>query len=104
MVDMIVIGADTHKASHTFAAVLERTGRIVSTRTVRSDADGMLEAWQWAHSLGGGRVWALEDCRHVSGRLERMLIGQGGRVGRGGPKLTGELRRGAGRPGESAET
>ncbi|MBV9941542.1 MAG: transposase [Solirubrobacterales bacterium] len=100
---MIVIGADTHKSSHTFAAVQERTGRILSTRTVRADADGLLEAWQWAHSLGAERVWALEDCRHVSGRLERMLVGQGERVLRVAPKLTGELRRGERRPGKSDE-
>lgn len=100
---MIVIGADTHKTSHTFAAVQEQTGRILSCRTVRADADGLLEAWQWAHSLGSERVWALEDCRHVSGRLERMLIGQGERVVRVAPKLTGELRRGERRPGKSDE-
>lgn len=103
MVEMIVIGADTHKRTHTFAAVQEQTGRIVGTRTVRADADGLLEAWQWAHSLGALRVWALEDCRHVSGRLERMLVGQGERVVRVAPKLTGELRRGERRPGKSDE-
>jgi hypothetical protein len=48
-------------------------------------------------------VWALEDCRHVSGRLERMLVGQGERVLRVAPKLTGELRRGERRPGKSDE-
>jgi transposase len=105
MVEMIVIGADTHKASHTFAAVQEGTGRIVATRTVRADRDGLLEAWQWAHALAEAseRVWALEDCRHVSGRLERMLVGQGERVVRVAPKLTGELRRGERRPGKSDE-
>jgi transposase len=102
---MIVIGADTHKASHTFAAVQAATGRIVSTRTVRADADGMLEAWQWAHSFAQAseRVWALEDCRHVSGRVERLLVGQGERVLRVAPRLTGELRRGERRPGKSDE-
>src|SRR5215203_4049087 len=30
--------------------------------------------------LGGERVWALEDCRHVSGSFERFLIGRGERV------------------------
>ena len=102
---MIVIGADTHKASHTFAAVQAQTGRIVGTRTVRADAEGLLAAWQWAHSLSETceRVWALEDCRHVSGRLERMLIGQGERVVRVAPRLTGELRRGERRPGKSDE-
>jgi transposase len=104
MVDMIVIGADTHKRSHTFAAVVERTGRIMGTLTVRADREGMLRAWRWAHTLGGGeRVWALEDCRHVSGRFERMLVGQGERVLRVPTKLTGELRRGERRPGKSDE-
>ena len=75
---MIVIGADTHKSTHTLAAVDAASGRIVATKTIRADADGMLGAWRWAHALGGGeRVWALEDCRHVSGRLERSLVGQG---------------------------
>jgi len=39
----------------------------------------------------------------VSGRLERSLVGQGERVVRVAPKLTGELRRGERRPGKSDE-
>jgi hypothetical protein len=31
---MIVIGTDTHKASHTAAALDEGTGRVVAERTV----------------------------------------------------------------------
>ena len=34
----------------------------------------------WARGLGAERVWALEDCRHVSGALERFLIARGERV------------------------
>jgi hypothetical protein len=30
---------------------------------------------RWARGVDGERVWALEDCRHVSGSLERFLIG-----------------------------
>jgi hypothetical protein len=30
---------------------------------------------RWARGVGGERVWALEDCRHVSGSLERFLLG-----------------------------
>jgi transposase len=100
---MIVIGADTHKSTHTLAAVDAATGRVVATRTVGADRDGMLAAWRWAHRLDGERVWALEDCRHVSGRLERCLIGQGERVVRVAPKLMGQARRGARRPGKSDE-
>ena len=100
---MIVIGADTHKGSHTLAAVDAATGRLLATRTVGVDRDGMLEAWRWAHALDDQRVWAIEDCRHVSGRLERCLIGQGERVVRVPPKLMGQSRRGERRPGKSDE-
>jgi transposase len=98
---MIVIGADTHKSSHTLAAVDAATGRVLGTRTVRADRDGMLSAWRWAHALDGQRVWAIEDCRHVSGRLERCLIGHGERVVRVAPKLMGQARRGERTPGKS---
>jgi transposase len=100
---MIVIGADTHKSSHTLAAVDAATGRLLATKTIRADADGMLAAWRWAHELDRERVWALEDCRHVSGRLERCLVGQGERVVRVPPKLMGQARRAERRPGKSDE-
>jgi len=98
---MIVIGADTHKSSHTLAAVDAATGRVVATKTVNARRDGMLAAWRWAHGLDQVRVWAIEDCRHVSGRLERCLIGHGERLIRVPPKLMGERRRGERRPGKS---
>src|SRR3954464_12739080 len=100
---MIVIGADTHKSTHTLAAVDPATGRVVATKTVGADRDGMLAAWRWAHRLDGERVWALEDCRHVSGRLERCLIGEGERVVRVAPKLMGQTRRGERRAGRAEE-
>jgi transposase len=100
---MIVIGADTHKRSHTLAAVEAATGRVRATRTVGADAEGMLAAWRWVHALDGERVWAIEDCRHVSGRLERCLIAHGERLVRVPPKLMGVSRRGERRPGKSDE-
>src|SRR3954469_1576365 len=100
---MIVIGADTHKSTHTVAAVDAATGRVVATKTIGADRDGMLAAWRWAPRLDGERVWAIEDCRHVSGRLERCLIGQGERVVRVAPKLMGQTRRRERRPGKSDE-
>jgi transposase len=100
---MIVIGADTHKSTHTLAAIEETTGRVLATRTVATDVDGLLVAWRWAHALGERRAWAIEDCRHVSAGLERMLIAQGERVVRVPPKLMGQSRRGERRPGKSDE-
>jgi hypothetical protein len=37
---MIVIGADTHKSTHTLAAVDAGTGRVVQTKTVSASAMG----------------------------------------------------------------
>ncbi|CAA9479570.1 MAG: hypothetical protein AVDCRST_MAG30-712, partial [uncultured Solirubrobacteraceae bacterium] len=37
---MIVLGADTHKRSHSIAAVSAATGEVVSEKTVRVDAAG----------------------------------------------------------------
>lgn len=91
---MIVIAADTHKSTHSFSAVDEPTGRIVAEKTFGADERGMLATLRWAQALEDAeRVWALEDCRHVSGRLERALVAAGERVIRVAPKLMGQSRR-----------
>jgi transposase len=90
---MIVIGADTHKSSHTLVAVDEASGRRIGARTVASSGAGVLDALSWARRLGGAdRVWAVEDCRHVSGRLERLLVGAGEAVVRVAPRLMAGAR------------
>jgi hypothetical protein len=71
---MIVLGADTHKRSHTIAAVSARTGELMGERTVQVGVKGFDALVVWARELGTERVWALEDCRHVSGSFERFLI------------------------------
>ena len=55
----------------------------------------------WARGQGGERVWALEDCRQVSGSFERVLIARGERVLRVPTKLMAETRRGARSRGKS---
>src|SRR4051812_18675674 len=77
---MIVLGADTHKRSHTVAAVAATTGELLGEQTVQVGRRGFDALLRWARGLDGERVWALEDCRHVSGSLERFLIGRGERV------------------------
>ncbi|MBA2513925.1 MAG: hypothetical protein H0V26_06315 [Solirubrobacterales bacterium] len=47
----------------------------------------------WARGLAGERIWALEDCRHVSGALERFLIARGERVVRISTRLMAGTRR-----------
>jgi transposase len=64
---MIVLGADMHKQSHTVAAIAAATGELLGEKTVRVGDDGFLALPDWASSLGEDRVWALEDCGHVSG-------------------------------------
>jgi transposase len=77
---MIVLGAATHKRSHTIAAVAGGTGELLGEKTVQVGARGFAELLVWARGLEGERVWALEDCRHVSGSFERFLIERGERV------------------------
>src|SRR4051794_3532655 len=77
---MIVLGADTHKRSHTIAAVASATGELLGEQTVQVGAKGFAALVVWARELGSERVWALEDCRHVSGSFERFLIERGERV------------------------
>jgi transposase len=98
---MIVIGADTHKRSHALAAVDGGTGAVVAEREVRAEDSGHLLALRWARELDGDRVWAIEDCRHVSRRLEQALIAAGEHVIRVPPKLMGASRRGERTPGKS---
>jgi len=55
----------------------------------------------WARSLSDERLWALEDCRHVSVSLERFLLASGERVVRVPPKLMAGTRRSARTRGKS---
>jgi transposase len=101
---MIVIGVDAHKRSHTCVAVQELTGQRVQTRTAAARDDGHGLLLEWARGLDCERVWAIEDCRHVSGRLERFLLGRGERVLRVAPKLMAGVRKTAREPGKSDPT
>jgi transposase len=98
---MIVIGADTHKQTHTVAVVEAATGRKLADRTVAARRHGFDELLRWGRSLEAERVWAIEDCRHVSGALERFLIGRGERVVRVAPKLMAGARKSARQAGKS---
>ena len=98
---MIVLGADTHKRSHTIAAVSAATGQLVGEQTVQVGAKGFAALLVWARGLQGERVWAIEDGRHVSGSLERFLIERGERVLRVASKLMAASRREARGRGKS---
>jgi transposase len=98
---MIVIGADTHKRTHALAAVDAGTGARVGERTIGAEDAGHLAALRWARDLDRDRVWAIEDCRHVSRRLEQALVAAGERVIRVPARLMGASRRGERTPGKS---
>ena len=90
---MIVIGADPHKSEHTAAAICRATGELRRSETVAARSAGHAALLDWARALDPERVWAIEDCRHVSGALERFLVERSERVVRVPPKLMGESRR-----------
>jgi transposase len=98
---MIVLGADTHKSSHTIAAVDTSTGGVLGDKTVAVGARGFAALVIWARGLDRERVWALEDCRHVSGALERFLIARGERVVRVSTRLMAGTRRSSRERGKS---
>ena len=98
---MIVIGVDPHKQSHTAAAVERATGELRGERTVKARQPGHAQLLAWARALDRERLWALEDCRHVSGSLERLLLARGERVVRVPPRMMGEARRAGRERGKS---
>src|SRR5439155_17811650 len=85
---MIVIGVDVHKHSLTAVAVDELGRRVAE----RCDPVGG-EVVVWAQSLEAERLWAVEDCRHVTRGLERALLEAGERLVRVPPRLTAPQRR-----------
>jgi len=98
---MIVIGADTHKQTHTCAAVFAGSGQLAGELTASAREPGFRELLAWGRSLDEERIWAIEDCRHVSGSLERFLVASGEQVVRVPPKLMGQSRRGERSAGKS---
>jgi transposase len=96
---MVVIGTDSHKRTHTVVAV-DGNGRKLAEKTVATTADGHLELVRWAPRWRE-RTWALEDCRHLTRRLEADLLRVGEHVLRVPPKLMAGARQSAREPGKS---
>jgi transposase len=97
----MVLGIDPHKKSHTVVAIEAATGELLGELTVAADQRGHEKLIAWARGLGPERRFAIEDCRHVSGRLERFLIDAGERCVRVPPKLMAQTRRSARSRGKS---
>ena len=99
---MVMLGIDAHKRTHT-AVVVDEVGRRLARQTVAATDDGhrALVAWARRRWPEQPRTWALEDCRHVTTRLERALLGAGERVLRVPPKLMAGARDAARTRGKS---
>jgi transposase len=97
----MVVGVDPHKQSHTAVAV-DELGRKRAQQTVRARRDGHRELIGWARTVAAaGRVWAVEDVRHVAGGLIRELLAAGEMVVFVPPKLMAGVRRGGRERGKS---
>lgn len=86
---MIVIGLDVHKQTVTAVAV-DEAGRPLEEKLILVGSDELLE---WAAALDVERLWAVEDCRQLTGWLERQLLSVGEQLVRVPPKLTVPERR-----------
>jgi transposase len=97
---MVIIGIDAHKRSHT-VVVIDGQGRQLAERSVGSVSRDHLALLRWAAGQGSSRLWAVEDCRHLSRRLERDLLAAGERIVRVPPKLMANARDAARSYGKS---
>src|SRR5262249_4213883 len=94
---MIVIGLDVHKQTVT-AVAIDELGRWLGEETIPV---GSARLPGWASRLGAERLWAVEDCRPLTGWLERQLLELGEQLVRVPPKLTVSERRAARTRGKS---
>ena len=88
---MVTIGIDVHKRTHT-VVVVDEQGRKLQQKTIGTTSSEHLRLIAWAATHGDARLWAIEDCRHLSRRLERDLLGAGERIVRVPAKLMANAR------------
>ena len=98
---MVIVGIDAHKRTHT-AVAIDEAGRKLGEHTTRMTTTGAnLELLRWAESFGPERRFAVEDCRHLSRRLEADLLAAGEELMRVPPKLMAHARDAARTYGKS---
>jgi len=98
---MVTFGIDAHKRTHTVVAV-DDVGCQLGVRTTNgTTSDEHLALMRWAERFDGQRRWAVEDCRHLSRRLEADLLGAGEVIVRVPPKLMAHARDAARTYGKS---
>src|SRR5690606_18826867 len=76
--------------------------QMATKTTTATTTTDHLELLRWADQLGPEeRKWAVEDCRHLSRRLEADLLAAGERIVRVPPKLMAQARNSARTYGKS---
>lgn len=98
---MVIVGIDAHKRTHTAVAIDEAGRELGSKTTIATTTEAHLELVRWADRFGPGRRWAVEDCRHLSRRLEADLLSAGEQIVRVPPKLMAHARDAARTYGKS---
>ena len=73
------------------AVAVDEAGRPLAERVILVGSEELLG---WATALDVERLWAVEDCRQLTGWLERQLVSVGEQLVRVPPKLTVPERRG----------
>ena len=96
----MIFGVDAHKRSHTIVGV-DAVGKKLATRTVGTTTSDHLDLLRWAGEQSTDRLWAIEDCRQMSRRLERDLLFAGELIVRVPPKLMAKVRDSARTYGKS---
>lgn len=76
----LVIGVDTHRDTHTLAAVSAASGRVRAELSITADPAGYRRALTAAAGHGGRRVWAVEGTGSYGAGLTRHLQAAGERV------------------------
>ena len=97
----MTFGIDAHKRTHTVVAV-DDVGRQLGVKTTTgTTSEDHLAMLRWAAGFDGERRWAVEDCRHLSRRLEADLLRAGEVIVRVPPKLMAHARDAARTYGKS---
>lgn len=96
---MTVVGIDAHKDWHTLVAV-DDVGKRLAVLTVEARAGGHRRILSWLEQFESVQV-AVEDCRHLTRRLEADLLNAGHRVVRVHTRLMAGMRRSGREPGKS---
>lgn len=98
---MVIFGIDAHKRTHTVVAIDEAGRELGAKTTVATTTEVHLELVRWSDRFGVERRWAVEDCRHLSRRLEADLLAAGEQIVRVPPKMMAHARDAARTYGKS---